>query len=126
MTMIPTGPLPDALLVPEGLKRGRTVAERVDSICNIAEPILGVDRTQGQHAYIRRQGDGWLFITRDPRDTIYAPMTSPLRGRPRYDWIDTPDGIRRGYLKDIFREAEPDSEPFHPITAGMARLPGGF
>lgn len=96
--MIPTSPIPDALFVPEAVKRGRTLFERIESILAIAEPILGVDRARGDRAYIRRQGDGWLFVTRDPQDTIYFPLDSPLRGRPRYRWIDGMDGIRRGYL----------------------------
>lgn len=96
--MIPTSPIPDALFVPEKMKRGRTLWDRMTSILDIAEPILGVDRSSGDRAYIRRQGDGWLFVTRDPEDTIYFPLNTPLRGRPRYNWIDRPDGIRRGYL----------------------------
>ena len=88
----------DALFLPESAKRGRTQHARIASICDIAEPLLGVDRTQGQRAYIRRQPGGWLFITRDPADTIEHSLTSPLRGRPRYAWVDGADGIRRGYL----------------------------
>lgn len=96
--MIPTSHIPDALFVPEASKRGRTLFERIESILAIAEPMLGVDRTRGARAYIRRQGDGWLFVTRDPQDTIYFPLDSPLRGLPRYRWIDGADGIRRGHL----------------------------
>lgn len=96
--MIPTSPIPDALFIPERMKRGRTLYERIDSILEVAEPLLGVDRARGDRAYIRRQGDGWLFVTRDPEDTIYFPLNTPLRGRPRYQWLDGADGIRRGYL----------------------------
>jgi hypothetical protein len=91
--------VPDALFVPENMKRGRTLWERMNSILDVAEPMLGVDRTKGDRAYIRRQGDGWLFITKDPEDTIYYPLRTPLQRRPRYVWIDGPDGIRRGYLQ---------------------------
>ena len=96
--MIPTSPIPDALFIPERMKRGRTLYERIDSILEVAEPLLGADRSRGDRAYIRRQGDGWLFVTRDPEDTIYFPLNTPLRGRPRYRWLDGADGIRRGYL----------------------------
>lgn len=96
--MIPTSPIPDALFIPERMKRGRTLYERIDSILEVAEPLLGVDRARGDRAYIRRQGDGWLFVTRDPEDTIYFPLNTPLRGRPRYQWLDGADGVRRGYL----------------------------
>lgn len=101
--MTPTAPVPDAIFYPEARKRGRTVRERIDSVLDAAEPILGVDRAKGQHAYVRRQGGGLLFISRDPYDTINFPTRHPLRGRPRYDWIDGPDGIRRGYLTALAR-----------------------
>jgi hypothetical protein len=90
--------IPDALFIPEKMKRGRTLYERMNSIFEIAESLLGVDRARGERAYVRRQGDGWLFVTRDPHDTIYFPLASPLRGRPRYHWLDGADGIRRGHL----------------------------
>ncbi len=90
--------IPDALFIPEKMKRGRSLYERMNSIFEIAESILGVDRARGERAYVRRQGDGWLFVTRDPHDTIYFPLVSPLRGRPRYHWLDGVDGIRRGHL----------------------------
>jgi hypothetical protein len=98
MSTIPTTPLPDALLIPERMKRGSTWYERMNSILDVAEPLLGVDRARGNRAYIRRQGDGWLFVTRDPQDTIYFPLDTTLRGRPRYQWLEKADGIRRGYL----------------------------
>ncbi len=96
--MVTNGPIPDALFIPETMKRGRSLYERIDSILSLAEPLLGADRARGDRAYIRRQGDGWLFVTRDPIDTIYFPLNTPLRGRPRYHWLDGTDGIRRGYL----------------------------
>lgn len=103
--MIDQTAVPDAILVPEKLKRGRTLIERIHSVLDIAEPILGVDRAGGERAYVRRQGDGGLFITRSPADTMFWPLESPLRGRPRYCWIPGGDGIRRGYLVPEAREA---------------------
>lgn len=97
--------VPDALCIPERLKQGRTLWERMNSILDLAEPLLNVDRGRGDRAYIRRQGDGWLFVTRDPEDTLYFPLHTPLRGRPRYRWLDAPDGIRRGYLVPEARDA---------------------
>ncbi len=91
--------VPDALFVPENKKRGRTLWDRLNSILDIAEPMLGVDRSKGERAYIRRQGDGWLFITKNPEDTIYHPLQTPLQRRPRYVWTDGLDGIRRGYFQ---------------------------
>jgi hypothetical protein len=108
--MIPTSPVPDALFIPEKMKRGRTLYERMNSILEVAEPLLGVDRARGDRAYIRRQGDGWLFVTRDPHDTIYFPLNTALCGRPRYNWLDEADGIRRGHLvpeaMNVRRESE--------------------
>ena len=96
--MIATIPTPDALFIPEALKRGRTMKDRMNSVLDLAEPMLGVDRPSGGRAYIRKQPGGQLFITRDPEDTIYHALTSPLRGRDRYAWLAGPDGIRRGWL----------------------------
>lgn len=120
--MVPTAPIPDALCIPGRMKKGRTVGERLDSILKIAEPLLGVDRAAGQRAYLRNQGDGpaaWVFATRDPDDTLYGPIGSPFRGQRRYDWVDRPDGIRFGYLRDIFRDVK--FEPFDPVAAGIHR-----
>ena len=89
----------DALMLPAGCKRGSRMVARVASICEIAEPLLGVDHAAGQHAWIRQQPHGRLFITRDPLDSINFPNDHPRSGQPRYDWIEGPDGIRRGYLK---------------------------
>lgn len=93
--------VPDALFIPESTKRGRTLWERLNSILDIAEPMLGVDRSKGDRAYIRRQDNGWLFITRNPEDTIYYPLNTPRQRQPRYIWIDGSDGIRRGYIQSL-------------------------
>jgi hypothetical protein len=90
---------PDALILPPGSKRGARMVDRVASICDIAEPLLGVDRSADQHAWIRQQPHGRLFVTRDPLDSINFPNDHPRSGEPRYEWVDGPDGIRRGYLK---------------------------
>jgi len=108
--MIPTSPVPDALFISEKMKRGRTLYERMNSILELAEPLLGVDRARGERAYIRRQGDGWLFVTRDPNDTIYFPLNTAFRGRPRYHWLEGAHGIRRGHFVpealNVRRESE--------------------
>lgn len=91
-------PRPDALYIPAGRKVGSRMGDRVGSICDIAEPLLGVDRSAGQHAWIRQLRDGWLFVTADLNDTIYFARDDPRAGRPRYAWVDQPDGTRFGYL----------------------------
>lgn len=97
--MIETSPPADALLIPARCRQGRTQVERIRSIARIADPLLGVDPDRGECAWIRTVPiDDYLFISRDGNDTLLFPLNSPFRGRPRYDWIDGADGIRRGYL----------------------------
>jgi hypothetical protein len=83
---------PDALFLSEALKRGARLVDRVTSICEIAEPILG------GRAFIRRQPHGRLFITRSIEDTILFPLDHPQSGRPRYRWVRQADGSEWGYL----------------------------
>lgn len=95
----------DALIIPESWKRGETQLDRIDSILQIAEPLLGVDRSRGEKAYIRRQPGGKLFITANPQDTLSFPVDHPLQGRPRYGWTPHPDGTERGTLTVEARDA---------------------
>lgn len=95
----------DALFIPESWKRGETQLDRIDSILQVAEPLLGVDRSRGQKAYIRRQPGGRLFITADPGDTLSFPVGHPLQGRARYGWTTHPDGTERGTLVAEARNA---------------------
>lgn len=90
---------PDALLLPASFAHGQALRDRIDSVLAVAEPLLRVDRSTGERAYIRRQHGDLLFVTKDPFDTMFHPMNSELQGRPRYRW-DKPreDGIRFGYL----------------------------
>jgi hypothetical protein len=101
--MIPTAPTPNALLLPESLKRGSRQIERINSILDLAEPILGVDRAQGDKAWIRKQPGGMLFITKDPADTLFHVQNTPLAGKARYAWLPAEGGIRRGYLTEEAR-----------------------
>lgn len=95
----------DALIVPESWKTGGTQLDRIDSVLRVAEPLLGVDRSRGEKAYIRRQPGGRLFITTDPCDTISFPIGHPREGRPRYAWTTSPDGSERGSLVGEARDA---------------------
>jgi hypothetical protein len=89
---------PDALFLPESAKSGGRIFDRVAAVCRIAEPLLGVDRSAGERAYIRKQPHGRLFITRDPADTILFPTGHARSGTPRYRWERLADGAERGYL----------------------------
>jgi hypothetical protein len=91
---------PDALIVPEERKSGSRQIDRINSILDLAEPILEVDRTRGDRGYIRRQPGGTLFITRNPADTLLYPIGHPREGQPRYRWADAGDGIQRGFLEE--------------------------
>lgn len=95
----------DAMIVPESWKTGATQLDRIDSILRVAEPLLGVDRSRGEKAYIRRQPTGRLFITMDPRDTISFPIGHPCEGRARYTWATSADGSERGTLVEEARNA---------------------
>jgi hypothetical protein len=89
---------PDALFLPEALKRGGRMIDRVASIADVAEPLLGVNRARGERAYIRLQGNGKLFITKSVTDTIYFPKSHLRECQPRYRWELQPDGAEFGYL----------------------------
>ncbi len=90
--------IPDALMIPERLKTGARMSDRVASVVDIAEPLLLVDRSQGERAYFRIQPGGRLFVTKDVQDTILFPKGHERDGRPRYNWVTGEDGIERGFL----------------------------
>jgi hypothetical protein len=106
-------PNPDALMLPQDRKQGARMVDRVASIADIAEPILGIDRTRGQRAYIRLQPNGKLFISPDVRDTILFAKDHERDGLPRYHWILQPDGSELGYLVD---SAQVDRRIDHKTT----------
>jgi hypothetical protein len=85
-------------MLPEGVKKGTRMVDRVASIADIAEPLLEVDRARGERAYIRLQGNGKLFISKSIYDTIKFPKDHARDGQPRYSWQTQPDGAEFGYL----------------------------
>lgn len=89
---------PDALFLPESIKRGPRLFDRVTAVADIAEPLLEVDREAGERAHIRTQPHGRLFVTRDPLDTILFPTSHARSGQPRYRWEKRDGGIEVGYL----------------------------
>jgi hypothetical protein len=96
---------PNALMIPEAWKKGETQLDRIDSILAIAEPLLNVDRSKGQRAYIRRQPGGRLFVTTNPHDTLQFPLGHPQEGSSRYHWILRADGSEQGFLVEAARHA---------------------
>ena len=89
---------PDALFLPETVKTGGRIFDRIAAVCRIAEPLLQVNLAAGEKAYIRKQPHGRLFVTRDASDTIFFPIDHPRSGQPRYRWERQPDGAEFGYL----------------------------
>ena len=113
----------DAIMMDESKKTGSTSWGRIDSLCSIAEPLLGLDKAKGQTAWIRRQPGGKVFVTGSPTDTIYYPNDHDKAGQPRYGWVvSTADpGIELGYLLDK-AAPEPTPEPA-PADAVITPVP---
>jgi hypothetical protein len=85
-------------MIPESLKTGARMADRVASVADIADPLLAVDRSKGERAYIRIQPGGRLFVSKDFHDTILFPNGHPRDGQPRYHWVSQDNGLEYGYL----------------------------
>jgi hypothetical protein len=100
-------PFPDALMLPQYRKIGLRMVDRVASIADIAEPLLGVNRKGREGAHIRLQKDGRLFITKSIFDTLNYPTDHPFDGHPRYAWVKQPDGSEWGYLLAESARLEP-------------------
>jgi hypothetical protein len=95
---------PDAVFLPETMKSGPRIFDRIAAVSRIAEPLLEVDRSKAERTYIRKQANGRLFITRDPADTIFFPTGHLRSGQQRYRWVRQADGAELGYLVE---QAEP-------------------
>jgi hypothetical protein len=98
LTETTTDQVPDALILPESWKKGETQLDRIDSILQVAEPLLKLNRLRGEKAYIRRQPGGRLFVTASPHDTLRFPLGHAQEGRARYHWVSRPDGSEYGFL----------------------------
>ena len=79
-------------MLPAGRASCGRLADRVASIADIAEPLLG------GRAWIRKQPHDRLFISLWPEDTILFPTDHDRSGQPRYRWEKHPDGSEFGYL----------------------------
>lgn len=95
---------PDAVFVHTSFKQGDELADRINSVLVVAEPILEIDKSKGESAHVRLSPYGeFLFVTRSPECTILYPINHKKKGTDRYKWIDQ-DGstgkIRLGYLLD--------------------------
>jgi hypothetical protein len=95
--------IPDALLIPESFKgpKGKgSIIDRVARVCDLAEPLLAVDRAKGERAYIRPPlfPGQKMFVTKSLDDTMLFPQGERHGGKPRYTWIKQDDGIELGYL----------------------------
>lgn len=91
---------PDALMIPASMKRGERPGDRLDYICTIAERFLGLDRRNGEHAFVRAwppKGE-YLFVTTTDVDEFYFPKCHPKDGQSRYRWEMQTNGIAFGYF----------------------------
>lgn len=106
-------------------KQGATKYERTDSVLNLIEPMLGLDRAAGRTGHIRVQPGGTIFVTGNPRDMLRYGAADPLgRTGERYNWVRSeadPD-IILGYLKD--KPAEPEAPAGTSVTITPATLEG--
>lgn len=89
----------DAIKIPVSFKRGTDAVGRLNSVLDIAESALEVDKGKDEHAYVRNQ-DAFLFATRDPQDTLLYPFGHAKECKSRYVWTDRGDGIELGVLKE--------------------------
>jgi hypothetical protein len=91
---------PDAAMFPEDWKSGRRASDRMISLVEAAETLLGIEPDSEEKAWVRLQPhmERSCFATRSPHDTILFPTGHPRAGAPRYDWANQPDGARLGYL----------------------------
>ena len=69
----------DAIWLPESIKRGARLIDRIAAVAAVAEPLLEVDRTVGERAYIRKQPHGRLLspATRSIRSSFQSVTRSP-------------------------------------------------
>jgi hypothetical protein len=91
---------PDALMLPVTLKRGARLSDRVASLVEVAEEMLGIDPRSANpdRAWCRQQPHQRVFVTRDPADTILFGRDSSRAGQPRYRWVKQSDGVEFGWL----------------------------
>lgn len=89
---------PDALMVSDCFKRGADIFEKKKHFTELVDPLLQIDRTEGERWYAHQQPFQKSFVTRDHFDTILFPKNGPMAGKPRYRWESRPDGIEVGYL----------------------------
>ena len=110
----------DAIKLPDSVRTGETMKDRLDSVLDIAEPLLGVDRSKGDRAYMRwLKTERTLFVTRSPDDTLLWPISHRLAQQPRYKWTDYPaiEGAKVGMLRT---EAETEAAMGRPARSPQA------
>jgi hypothetical protein len=116
---------PDAVLMPGELKKGKRSSDRIQSVLDIAEPILQVDRSKGELGWLRYLAPPYppgtpqfvdpsdptgrrqvilVMVTRDRdagRDTLLYHKTHDQAGEHRYSWSPiTAQGVSIGTCTD--------------------------
>lgn len=103
---------PDAILFPDGMKRGRTFGDRLTWVQDKFGRVLAGPDYQGIPTHTVWVNDalyegGMRFARLEHNASMLFPQDHPtMPKRPRYDWVDQPDGTKFGYLKDD----EPEDE----------------
>ena len=97
---------PDALMLAASVKRGERLVHRVLSICEVAEPLLGVDYASGQRAWIQQHPHGRLFVSRERTAALFFATDHPRSGQPRYRWEKQADGSEWGWLVEGAEHAQ--------------------
>jgi hypothetical protein len=90
--------IPDAVKVPGHLAAGHNSVQRAGSIVDVAEALLGVDRSIGERGHCCGLPTGEFFCRKSPHDTLFFPHGHKLEGHPRYNWVVQDDGTTFGYL----------------------------
>jgi hypothetical protein len=99
-------PRPDAIVVPADRAVGNRLVNRVGSIADITDPILGVAPNTEDRSLIRIQG-GKMFVVKGtlaslknnaPHDTLLFPRDHERAGQSRYRWVPQESGLEYGYL----------------------------
>lgn len=101
----PKTPRPDAVRIPLDYIGEGAPKRVVNQVLGIAEPLLQVDKVNGERAYSRRCMN-FRFITRGEKDGAFFGDGHPLKGRPRYRWEPHGDkGVMVGFLVPEAKEA---------------------
>lgn len=99
--------MPDAILIPHDFEPGGKAPDRRSRVFDYCEATLGgkVYVNTGRY-FPAEDGAHFVFVHREPHDTLDHPTGHPAEKTPRYDWEGQPNGCRFGTLKPDAWRAE--------------------